>query len=441
MNFSIPRYDARQQTVLQVLDKRSRDIQETDIDYRDEVSAIIRDVRKNGDHAVLQYTGKFDDLTVDSVARLRLSPADLKSAYDSLSEADRDALTDAAQRIRSFHERQVETGFEHCDEYGNRIGQRVRPIDRVGLYIPGGQAAYPSTVLMTALPAHVAGVREIIVTVPTPANKRNSLVLAALHVADVDEVFTVGGAQAIAAMAYGTATIRRVDKIVGPGGVFASLAKRLVFGDVGIDVIAGPSEVLIIADGSCSPRWAALDLLAQAEHDRAASAVLVSTSSTYLDEVEHEVNSVLSSLSRADIAQDSLQTHGALILCRDVDQCVEVANTFAPEHLELAVAEPEKLVDAIENAGAIFLGSHSAEVMGDYSAGPSHVLPTSQTARFSSPLGVYDFVKRSSIISLTAKGADALARTAAHIADAEGLTAHAAAARARIQGFDSNQKR
>ena len=441
MNFAIPRYDARQQTVLQVLDKRSRDIQETDVDYRDEVSAIVSDVRTNGDRAVLQYTGKFDGLTVDSVARLRLSPEDLRSAYESLSEADRGALTDAAQRIRSFHERQVETGFEHCDEYGNRIGQRVRPIDRVGLYIPGGQAAYPSTVLMTALPAHVAGVREIIVTVPTPANNRNPLVLAALHLAEVDEVFTVGGAQAIAAMAYGTATIPRVDKIVGPGGVFASLAKRLVFGDVGIDVIAGPSEVLIIADGSCSPRWAALDLLAQAEHDRAASALLASTSSTYLDEVEQEVNAVLSSLSRADIARDSLQSHGALILCRDFDQCVEVANTFAPEHLELAVAEPEKLVDAVENAGAIFLGSHSAEVMGDYSAGPSHVLPTSQTARFSSPLGVYDFVKRSSIISLTAEGADALARTAAHIADAEGLTAHGAAARARIQGYDDNRNR
>ena len=399
------------------------------------VADILRAVRERGDAAVLEYTLRFDGLDADSLGELRLDAARLAEAHARLPRADRDALDAAAGRIRDFHERQLEdaASFDYEDGLGNRLGQRVVPLDRVGVYVPGGQAAYPSTALMTLVPARVAGVGQRIVVVPTPGGQRSDHVLAALHVGGADLVFTIGGAQAIGALAYGTATIPRVDKIVGPGGAYVAAAKRQVFGPVGIDSIAGPSEVVIVADGSVPARWTALDLFSQAEHDAAAQAILLSPDAQYLDAVAGQMEALLPEMSRRSVIAASLGARGALIRTRDLGEAVDVANRLAPEHLQLAVEDPDALLPGVRHAGAIFLGGHAAEALGDYSAGPSHVLPTFGTARYASPLGVNDFRKRSSVIGVSAAGAPALARTAAAIARTEGLEAHALSALARLE--------
>ena len=399
------------------------------------VSEILRAVRERGDAAVLEYTRRFDGLDADSPGALRLDAARLAEAHAGLPAADREALEDAAARIRDFHERQLgdAASFDYEDGLGNRLGQRVVPLDRVGVYVPGGQAAYPSTALMTLVPARVAGVGQRIVVVPAPGGQHSEHVLAALHVGGADLVFTIGGAQAIAALAYGTATIPRVDKIVGPGGAYVAEAKRQVFGPVGIDSIAGPSEVVIVADGSVPVRWTALDLFSQAEHDAAAQAILLSPDAEHLDAVTRQMEALLPEMSRRSVIAASLDARGALIRTRDLDEAVEIANRLAPEHLQLAVADPDALLPRVRHAGAIFLGGHAAEALGDYSAGPSHVLPTFGTARYASPLGVNDFRKRSSVIGVSAAGAAPLARTAAAIAGTEGLEAHALSALARLE--------
>ena len=396
-------------------------------------AAAIAAVRADGDAALLELCRRHDGLRVADAADLELETADLDAALAGLPAADRCALESAAERIRDYHERQPSAAFEYMDALGNALGQRVTPLDRVGIYVPGGQAAYPSTVLMTAIPARVAGVGEVVVTVPTPQGHRNAHVLAALRIAAVDRVFTLGGPQAVAALAYGTRTIPRVDKIVGPGGALVAAAKRLVFGPVGIDAIAGPSEVLVVADGSADVRWMALDLLAQAEHDAAAQAILLCPDAAYLDRVESAIGELLPRLARADIVRASLAQRGALIRTRDLAEACALSNRFAPEHLELAVRDPDALLPLIRHAGAIFLGPWAAEVLGDYSAGPSHVLPTFGTARYASPLGVSDFQKRSSIVRANAESVAPIARTAANIAAAEGLTAHEAAAKVRLE--------
>ena len=401
-------------------------------------AALIAEVRAEGDAALLRLSRRLDDVRATRMADLEVRPDELDEALARLPAADREALETAAARIRAYHERQPSAAFEYTDEYGNVLGARVTPLDRVGIYVPGGQAAYPSTVLMTAVPAEVAGVREIVAVVPTPKGERSVHVLAAMRLAGVDRVFTIGGAQAIAALAYGTATVPRVDKIVGPGGAFVAAAKRLVFGPVGIDLIAGPSEILVIADGSVDPRWVALDLLSQAEHDADAQAVLLSPERAYLGRVQAEMEALLPNLPRADLVRRSLGERGALIAVRDLAEACVLADRFAPEHLQLAVADPESLLPRVHHAGAIFLGAWAAEVLGDYSAGPSHVLPTFGTARYASVLGVLDFTKRTSIIRGAGEAVAPLARAAASIADAEGLAAHAAAARARIPGYDGN---
>ncbi len=398
------------------------------------VAAVLKDIRERGDAAVVDYTARFDGVTAFNVAALRLDARTLSDCRQRLPASDREALVAAARRIRRYHQRQLEQGgaFEYDDGLGNRLGQRIVPLDRVGVYVPGGQAAYPSTVLMTVIPARVAGVREVAVTVPAPNGERNEHVLAALDIAGVDEVFAIGGAQAIGALAFGTETITRVDKIVGPGGAYVAAAKRQVFGPVGIDSIAGPSEVLIVADGSVPAHWTALDMFAQSEHDAAAQALLLSPDADYLEAVADRMDAALADMARREIIEASLAARGALIKTRDLDEAVAVANRVAPEHLQLAVADPEALLPRVRNAGAIFLGGYSAEVLGDYSAGPSHVLPTFGTARYASPLGVVDFLKRSSVIRIDPRGVRDLARIAAAIAEAEGLGAHALAALARL---------
>lgn len=406
-----------------------------DVSSDDEVNRIaaevIKAVKAGGDTALLDYTARFDGLEVANADQLELTREDLERAFNAIDAEQRVALESAAERIRSYHEHQRDNGFSYEDEHGNLLGQRVLPLDRVGVYVPGGQAAYPSTVLMTVVPAKVAGVGEIIVTVPTPNGVRSDLVLAAALIAGADRIFTVGGAQAIAALAYGTETIPRVDKIVGPGGAFVAAAKRLVFGPVGIDVIAGPSEVLVISDGSERPDWLALDLFSQAEHDEAAQAIAISPDLAHLDRIAAEMEALLPTLARRDIAEASLSRRGALIHCTDLAEAAQIANRIAPEHLELALADPDAMLADIRHAGAIFIGAHTPEVMGDYVAGPSHVLPTFGTARYGSPLGVYDFQKRSSIIRLSPSGSDALVETASILARGEGLEAHALAAEAR----------
>ena len=400
---------------------------------------VIRTIRARGDAALLEYTTRFDRWQPADARALELGPAEFAAAWAAVGAADREALEQAAARIEDYHQRQLGTDWEYADADGNRLGQRVTPIDRVGLYVPGGQAAYPSTVLMTAIPARVAGVRELVMVVPTPDGRRNDLVLAAAHVAGVRRGFAIGGAQAIAALAFGTATVPRVDKIVGPGGAYVAAAKRLVFGTVGIDVIAGPSEVLIVADGSAPVDWMALDLFSQAEHDAAAQAILISPDHAYLDAVAAAMARLLPERPRAAIIEASLGRRGALIEVRDLAEAATLVNRIAPEHLELAVADPDALLPLIRHAGAIFLGAHSPEVIGDYAAGPSHVLPTFGTARFSSPLGVYDFQKRSSLIRLSPAGAERLGRISAVLAHGEGLEAHARAAEARVRGIDHNR--
>lgn len=399
------------------------------------VDDIINQVRRDGDRAVLALTQQFDQHPATDMAALELSQAALAAAFAELDDEIKMALTTAATRVQTFHERQVQETWQYEDELGNRLGQKVTPLDRVGIYVPGGLASYPSSVLMNAIPAKVAGVGEIIMVVPAPSGVLNPLVLAAAHLSGVDRVFTIGGAQAVAALAYGTATIPQVDKITGPGNKYVAAAKRAVFGQVGIDMIAGPSEVLVYAEGEADDRadWLAMDLLSQAEHDRVAQSIFVTTSSKQLEEVASEIEKALNELPKADIARDSLKNRGALILVKDRAEGMRVINRVAPEHLELSMDEPDVLLEDIRHAGAIFMGRHTPEAIGDYCAGPNHVLPTSGTARFSSPLGVYDFQKKSSLIYCSESGCKPLAKTADILAQNEDLDAHARSARYRYQ--------
>lgn len=397
------------------------------------VLEILTRVRCEGDKAVLDYTRRFDRLESASVAELELPRRRLWEALEGLPTTQREALTTAHRRLCAYAERQKLSSWQYRDELGNLLGQKITPLDRVGLYVPGGKAAYPSSVLMNAVPAKVAGVPELIMMVPTPAGEVNELVLAAAAVAQVDQVFCIGGAQAIAALAYGTETIPKVDKIVGPGNLYVATAKRLVFGEVGIDMIAGPSEILIIADGTTDPDWIAMDLFSQAEHDEAAQAILLCPDGAYLDRVKASIERLLPEMLRHEVIRTSLENRGALIQVRDLEEACQLANRIAPEHLELSVADPDRLLPGLRHAGAIFLGPYTAEVLGDYCAGPNHVLPTSGTARFSSPLGVYDFQKRTSLLGCNEDGASSLAETAEILAAGEGLTAHAKSARYRIR--------
>ncbi|MDE2210564.1 MAG: histidinol dehydrogenase [Betaproteobacteria bacterium] len=396
-----------------------------------EVAAIVTDVRKRGDGALLEYTARFDGLGVAKAADLRIGADAMRDAWESIPAAERDALTVAAQRIRDFHERQRGGGFSMRTDDGTELGQRVTPLDRVGIYVPGGKAAYPSSVLMNAIPAHVAGVGEIVMVVPTPHGARNPLVLAAAHVAGVSSAFTIGGAQAIAALAYGTQTIPAVDKICGPGNAYVAAAKRRVFGTVGIDMVAGASEILVLADGTANPDWVAIDLFSQAEHDELAQALLVTPDAGLIDRVAQSAQRWLAQMPRAAIIAESFLRRGALIRVRDLVEACEISNRIAPEHLELAVGDPDALLPQLRHAGAIFVGHHSCEALGDYCAGPNHVLPTGRTARFSSPLGVYDFQKRSSVLRIAPDTARMLAGVASTLARGEGLVAHALSAEAR----------
>ena len=407
-----------------------------DSEVLDTTREIIRRIRLEGDPALLAFTRRFDRLAVHDAEKIRLTPADFEAAWHRIGRAQRDALDVAAARIRRFHEQQQFGSWTGRDELGNELGVRVVPLERVGIYVPGGKASYASTVLMTAVPAGVAGVAEIIMVVPTPDGQRNDLVLAAAHVAGVDAGFTIGGAQAIAALAIGTRTVPRVDKIVGPGGVFVAAAKRLVYGEVGIDMVAGPSEILIIADGTAPVDWVVWDLFSQAEHDQAAQAILLCPDRAYLDAVEEAMAEQLPHASRREIIAASLCRRGALIETDDLSEAFAISNRIAPEHLQLCLAEPDDWLEEVRHAGAVFVGAHSAEVMGDYIAGPSHVLPTYGSARFSSPLGVSDFQKRSSVIRLSDAGSRSLAAHAAILANGEGLTAHARAAELRASDSD-----
>ena len=426
LNASQPDFDSELATLLAWDDSVDHQVNES-------VRHILHEVKTRGDQAVLDFTEKFDRLKVGSVSDLEMSQARLQQALMAIPEDQRVALEQAAERVRDYHERQNQKSWQYQDEDGTVLGQKVTPLDRAGLYVPGGKAAYPSSVLMNAIPAKVAGVGEIIMVVPTPDGAVNDLVLAAAAIAGVDRVFTVGGAQAVGALAYGTETIPAVDKIVGPGNIFVATAKREVFGTVGIDMIAGPSEILVICDGKTDPDWIAMDLFSQAEHDEQAQSILISPDASFLDAVEASINKLLPTMERADIIRTSMTDRAALVHVADLSEATKVSNRIAPEHLELSVEEPETLLEEIRHAGAIFMGRYTAEALGDYCAGPNHVLPTSGTARFSSPLGVYDFQKRSSIIGFSAEGADRMGRVASVLARGEGLTAHARSAEYRIK--------
>ena len=397
------------------------------------VSTILEDVRQRGDAAVLEYTAKFDRVEVASAAELELTADELETALDAIDDGHRQALEAAAARVRAYAEHQKMESWSYTEADGTVLGQKVTPMDRAGLYVPGGKAAYPSSVLMNAIPAKVAGVPELVMVVPTPGGDRNDLVLAAAAISGVDRVFTIGGAQAVAALAYGTDTIPRVDKITGPGNAYVATAKRMVYGVVGIDMIAGPSEILVVCDGKTDPDWIAMDLFSQAEHDEDAQSILVSPDSDFIERVKASIEKLLADMPRADIIKTSLASRAALIEARDMDDAIEVANRVAPEHLELSMDDAEQWAQKIRHAGAIFLGRYTAEALGDYCAGPNHVLPTSGTARFSSPLGVYDFQKRSSLIGCSAQGASDLGKIASTLAHGEGLVAHARSAEYRIK--------
>ncbi|MEN9417388.1 MAG: bifunctional histidinal dehydrogenase/histidinol dehydrogenase, partial [Pseudomonadota bacterium] len=410
---------------------------ETDAAIEERVAAILADVQRRGDAAVLEYTARFDRLQASSMRELELSADELDAALAAITPAQRRALEDAAARVRTYHARQLEAvgrGFTYRDADGTLLGQKVTPLDRVGIYVPGGKAAYPSSVLMNAIPAQVAGVREIVMVVPTPQGERNSLVLAAARIAGATRVFTIGGAQAVAALAYGTATVPAVDKITGPGNAYVASAKRRVFGQVGIDMIAGPSEILVLADGTTPPAWVAMDLFSQAEHDELAQSILLSPDAAYLEAVQREIDRLLPTMPRHAVIRASLEGRGALVLTRSMEEACELSNRIAPEHLEVSAREPQRWEPLLRHAGAIFLGAYTSESLGDYCAGPNHVLPTSSTARFSSPLGVYDFQKRSSLIEVSAAGAAVLGPIAAELAYGEGLQAHARAAELRLAG-------
>ena len=400
------------------------------------VRDILSDVRKRGDAAVLEYTKRFDNLDAATIAQLEIDQERLHAARQSITADQLAALELAAQRLRDYAEHQKLASWSYTEADGTLLGQQVTPMDRVGLYVPGGKAAYPSSVLMNAIPAKVAGVPELIMVVPTPGGEVNDLVLAAASIAGVDRVFTVGGAQAVAALAYGTESIPQVDKIVGPGNIYVATAKRMVYGTVGIDMIAGPSEILVVCDGKTDPDWIAMDLFSQAEHDEDAQSILVSPDEEFLAQVQSCFEKLIPQMERKEIIQASLQSRGVMIKVRDMDEAVEVANYIAPEHLELSVENPDKLAENIRHAGAIFMGRYTAEALGDYCAGPNHVLPTSRTARFSSPLGVYDFQKRSSLIMCSPEGASRLGKTASVLARGESLTAHARSAEYRVKASD-----
>ncbi len=397
------------------------------------VAGILREVRARGDEAVLEYTRRFDRLDVAQAGALELPRAELLAALEALPAARRDALQAAADRVRAYHEHQRAQSWSYLDEDGTRLGQKVAPLDRVGLYVPGGKAAYPSSVLMNALPARVAGVTELVMVTPTPDGVRNPLVLAAAAIAGVDRVFTIGGAQAVGALAYGTVTVPAVDKIVGPGNAYVAEAKRRVFGTVGIDMIAGPSEILVICDGGTDPDWIAMDLFSQAEHDELAQAILLCPDPSFLDAVHASIRRLLPQMPRREVIAQSLAGRGALVRVRSLEEACEIADRIAPEHLEISTADPQRWADRIRHAGAMFLGPWTSESLGDYCAGPNHVLPTMRTARFSSPLGVYDFQKRSSIIEVSAAGARRLGAIASELAHGEGLQAHARSAELRIE--------
>ena len=401
------------------------------------VAKILLAVKEKGDEAVLDFTKQFDRLNANQVSELEISRQDLEQAYKTLSAEQKNALDIAAQRVRAYHEKQkIEAGchsWEYEESDGTRLGQKVTPLDRVGIYVPGGKAAYPSSVLMNAIPAKVAGVEQVMMVVPTPDGARNPLVLAAAYLAGVDRVFTIGGAQAVGALAYGTKTIPAVDKIVGPGNAYVAAAKRRVFGIVGIDMIAGPSEILVLCDGSSNPDWVAMDLFSQAEHDEQAQSILLCPDVAFIEQVQASINKLLPEMSRAKVIEISLVNRALLIQVKSMDEACEIANAIAAEHLEICAAEPRKWAEKIRHAGAIFMGNYTSESLGDYCAGPNHVLPTARTARFSSPLGVYDFIKRSSMIEVSEAGAQTLGAVASTLAHGEGLQAHARAAEMRLK--------
>jgi len=399
----------------------------------DVVKQVIADIRSRGDLALMDFTNRFDGWEAKAPSDLAIPVERLKQAWEGLSAEQQQALQHAADRVKAYAEHQKMDSWQYTEADGTVLGQKVTPLDRVGLYVPGGKAAYPSSVLMNALPAKVAGVKELVMVVPTPRGEVNELVLAAAHVCGVDKVFAVGGAQAVAALAYGTESVPLVDKIVGPGNIYVATAKRTVFGQVGIDMIAGPSEILVICDGQTDPDWVAMDLFSQAEHDEDAQSILLCPDADYLKQVEASIEKLLPTMQRREIIETALRARGALIHCRDMDEAAKVSNFISPEHLELSVAEPDKYVDKIKHAGAIFMGRHTCESLGDYCAGPNHVLPTSRTARFSSPLGVYDFQKRSSLIMVSDEGSQILGRTASILARGEGLEAHARSAEYRLK--------
>ena len=397
------------------------------------VKEVIKNVRKQGDAALLDYTAKFDNLKLAKGSELEISSEDLKKTFETIPDDQREALILAADRVRSYHMRQVSESWSYTEDDGTMLGQKITPLDRVGLYVPGGKAAYPSSVIMNAIPAKVAGVEELIMVVPTPNGEVNDMVLAAAHICEVDRVFTLGGAQAVAALAYGTQTVPVVDKIVGPGNIYVATAKREVFGTVGIDMIAGPSEILVYCDGKTNPDWIAVDLFSQAEHDEDAQSILVTDDVDFAEKVHQSMNRLIEEMPRKEIIIKSIEDRGAIIIVENEAKAVEIINYISPEHLELSIENPEELLPSIRHAGAIFMGRFTAEALGDYCAGPNHVLPTSRTARFASPLGVYDFQKRSSLIMCSEEGANTLGKIAGVLADGEGLQAHAASARYRVK--------
>jgi histidinol dehydrogenase len=405
----------------------------SDTAVNDTVNQIISDIRAKGDAALVDFTNRFDHWLAGSAADLEIPLQRLEQAWNTIPAEQRKALEVSANRVRAYAEHQITDSWSYTEPDGTLLGQQVSPLERVGLYVPGGKAAYPSSVLMNAIPAKVAGVAELIMVVPTPGGDLNELVLAAAHVSGVDRVFAVGGAQAVAALAYGTESVPRVDKIVGPGNIYVATAKRAVFGQVGIDMVAGPSEILIVCDGDTNPDWIAMDLFSQAEHDEDAQSILLSPDAAFIGQVTASIDRLLPTMERKEIIETALRVRGALIHVRDMDEAIEITNHIAPEHLELSVADPQAMATRIKHAGAIFMGRYTAEAMGDYCAGPNHVLPTSRTARFSSPLGVYDFQKRSSLIMASPEGADTLARTSSVMARGEGLTAHARSSEYRFK--------
>jgi histidinol dehydrogenase len=430
---NIRRLNANEPGFTEQLDKLLAWETVSDDRVNDVVKEVLHRVKTEGDVALLDYTAKFDRLALKSGAELEIPKARLKQALQNIPQDQRESLELAAERVRIYHERQKSESWSYTEADGTMLGQQVTCLDRVGLYVPGGKAAYPSSVIMNAVPAKVAGVPELIMVVPTPDGEVNEMVLAAAEICNVDRVFCIGGAQAVAALAYGTETVPAVDKIVGPGNIYVATAKRMVFGTVGIDMIAGPSEILVVCDGKTNPDWIAVDLFSQAEHDEDAQSILVTPDADFAEQVQQSMNKLLSTMPREKIIRTALEERGAIIVVNDMVQAVEMINFIAPEHLELSVDDPQSMLPNIRHAGAIFMGRYTAEALGDYCAGPNHVLPTSRSARFSSPLGVYDFQKRSSLIMCSADGADTLGQVAAILADGEGLQAHAASARYRLK--------